>query len=683
MMTNYQKKQEYFLEKLALLEKAKAVLKTEFIGIDTIIDEITSNVSAWFCFPELQEKPIVINLWGLTGVGKTSLINRLVELIDFKNHYYRFDLGEKEGDYSFRRAIDYLGKSEEEKPAIIMFDEFQHTRSINHQKVETENDKNRMVWELLDSGKITFLEWKRGTYAFAEFVSKFHAFARNGLTVENGYVTSFIKEYDKEMCVLCFEEGKENKISVIPDIHLDYILNITNKHYDISIESQLEEFIKNKSVEELKVFFDNILDLGQRPVTKYLNKSLIFVLGNLDEAYTMSGNLNSDIDADVFHELSKEINVPQIKKALKERFRNEQIARLGNIHIIYPAFSRKNYEDIISLELNKFKKKVEQQLQINITFKPSVNELIYKEGVYPTQGVRPIFTTIYQLIKSKIGEIYSQIIIQKAPIDEIEFEIIKSTLVVQFFKGEVKIDKKEFSLSLILSDLRKNKKDELQAICAVHEAGHAILNVALMNTLPEMIFSVTANADSEGFVYAKYNWDYIAKNEILPRMAVMLGGLAAEELIFGAENVTLGAAGDIDQATAFLMHHYMRSGMGDVPIKYVQNNMEIGYTNISDIQNKVKETIIKAKELALITLQNEKKLLIELANFLSNESTITQEHFLEMVNAFASKKPQINSRQNSQLYRKRLQELKNELDKECKTEATVKATYFSLNKDKH
>lgn len=681
MMTNFQKNQDYFLEKLAVLEHAKATLKTEFIGIDHIIDEVISNVSAWLCFPELQEKPIVINLWGLTGVGKSSLINRLVELIDFKNHYYRFDLGEKEGEYSFRRALEYLGKSDEAKPAIIVFDEFQHTRSINQQKIEIENDKNRMVWEILDSGKITFLEWKRGTYAFVEFVSKFHAFARNGLTIENGYITSHLREYDKEMCMLNFDETKENRIKVIPDMYVDYILDITKNNYDIALESELDEFVKTKSIDELRLFFDSILDLGQKPVTKYLSKSLIFVLGNLDEAYTMSGNLNSDIDADVFHELSKDISVPQIKRALKERFRNEQIARLGNIHIIYPAFSRKNFEDIIAYELNKFKKNIEHQLLINIVFKPSINELIYKEGVYPTQGVRPIFTTIYQLIKSKIGEIYSEVVIHKLQIDEIQFENSKNTLVVLYCKEDKIVYKREFPLTLILSDLRKNKRDDLQAICAVHESGHAILNVALMQTLPELIFSVTANADSEGFVYAKYNWDYIAKNEILPRIAVMLGGLVAEELIFGEDNVTLGASGDIDQATAFLMHHYMKSGMGDVPIKYTQNSIEIGYTNIDDIQNKVKEIIIKAKQLALNTLQNEKQLLIELANYLSNENTISQDHFLKLIHEFGTKEFPIDSKQKTQFYRNRIQELKNNLDKEVATKHLIKTTHLSLNKD--
>jgi len=64
------------------------------------------------------------------------------------------------------------------------------------------------------------------------------------------------------------------------------------------------------------------------------SKMLIFISGNIDEAYEMSGDVsNSDIDADVFHEFSKKINIINIKNALTKRFKPEQIARFGNNHI--------------------------------------------------------------------------------------------------------------------------------------------------------------------------------------------------------------------------------------------------------------------------------------------------------------------------------------------------------------
>jgi cell division protease FtsH len=68
-----------------LLENARQVLKDEFVGIDNVIDKVVDSLNTWFLFPELQERPVVINLWGMTGVGKTALIIRLSNLLEYDN----------------------------------------------------------------------------------------------------------------------------------------------------------------------------------------------------------------------------------------------------------------------------------------------------------------------------------------------------------------------------------------------------------------------------------------------------------------------------------------------------------------------------------------------------------------------------------------------------------------------
>src|SRR5690606_34199431 len=123
----------------------------------------------------------------------------------------------------------------------------------------------------------------------------------------------------------------------------------------------------------------------------------------------------------------------KIKEALKLRFRNEQIARLGNIHIIYPAFSSKSYKQIIQLELNKINKKVYAEFQTNLLFDESVLSLIYAEGVYPTQGTRPIYTTIHQIIKSQISKIFSAIYLNELNVDLIKLSSKNNKLMVSYF----------------------------------------------------------------------------------------------------------------------------------------------------------------------------------------------------------------------------------------------------------
>ncbi len=107
------------------------------------------------------------------------------------------------------------------------------------------------------------------------------------------------------------------------------------------------------------------------------------------------------MNANEFHRQSAEITVTEVKQALQNRFRSEQIARLGNNHIIYPAFDEKSFYGIIRLELDKVKKKVAGTYGLNMLFDEKVERLIYEEGgVYPTQGTRPLFTTVHQIVNT-------------------------------------------------------------------------------------------------------------------------------------------------------------------------------------------------------------------------------------------------------------------------------------------
>ena len=191
-----------FLNKQAVLDNARKILKQEFIGINEIIDEIIDNVSSWFFLPDLQEKPVVVNLWGLTGVGKTSLVNRLVELLDFEDSFYRFDLGEKEGSFSFRDSLDELCENNDSSPVIIALDEIQHSRTVSGPfRQEVDNDKNRMIWEMIDSGRIQYVEWKRGLWSFEDLIYKLLHLLKAGVEVEKGVVVNNIELYCNEMRV--------------------------------------------------------------------------------------------------------------------------------------------------------------------------------------------------------------------------------------------------------------------------------------------------------------------------------------------------------------------------------------------------------------------------------------------------------------------------------------------------
>ena len=159
-MENIEKYKLELSKKQELLNNAVSQLKKEFVGIDIVIDRIAASISSWFFFPEMQERPVIINLWGLTGIGKTSVVKRLAESIEFAEHYFHYDLGESSKKYydmqdSFKDIYDNC----DGEPFIIGLDEFQLARTINEDREEIDRASIRALWDLLDCGKFDIVDF--------------------------------------------------------------------------------------------------------------------------------------------------------------------------------------------------------------------------------------------------------------------------------------------------------------------------------------------------------------------------------------------------------------------------------------------------------------------------------------------------------------------------------------------
>ena len=614
------------------LENARTILKQEFVGLDSIIDDLINYTSSWYAFNAIQDKPFVINLWGLTGVGKTSLVNRLVDLIDFSDRYFRFDLGEKNNSMSFNRSLNTLCENKDESPVIIALDEFQHTRTIKQPfRQEIDDDKNRMVWELIDSGNVSYIDWKSGVWSFENMVGKLAWLLKAGVETKNGMVVSKKELFKKEMSI---SQDDEVPIPFVPAEYYEDIIDFGGDVLKMGLQEDVEKYLCTLDENETIDFLFKVLQLARRPSNKNFNKSLIFVLGNIDEAYTMSGNFSADIDADQFHELSLKITIPKLKKALRDRFRDEQIARLGNIHVIYPALNKKAYQRIIKMELDKTSTKLSELLSMEFEFDGSVEKQIYKEGVFPTQGVRPIFTTIQQIIKSKLSLFLSEMLTNNLSATKLKFSINEDLIECNYFFEDQIVLTKSDKLISTLEHLRKNRKDDLQAITAVHESGHALLSAILLKVIPEMIYSVSSDADSHGFIYTRSEKEFLSKSELIPKAAMFLGGIVAEELIFGNEHITSGSGRDLEMATSFVSEMLKENGFGNDQIYHAVNELtdKHHYHITSEIEREVKSIIVLARSLAETTLKREKKALLLMADYLSDHTKMQKieiKHFVE------------------------------------------------------
>jgi cell division protease FtsH len=128
------------------------------------------------------------------------------------------------------------------------------------------------------------------------------------------------------------------------------------------------------------------------------------------------------------------------------------------------------------------------------------------------------------------------------------------------------IGQEEFQESIervIAGPERKSRiiSDEEKRIVAYHEAGHAVVMHVIPEADPVHKVSIIARGMMGGFTIALPEEDrtLVARNKLLADMAGMLGGRAAEELVFN--DITSGAANDLERVTRLARNMVTRLGM--------------------------------------------------------------------------------------------------------------------------
>lgn len=138
------------------LTRARAELKAHFVGIDAIIDELCDAVMIWFVAPELLTRPVIVNLWGMTGVGKTDLVRRLVRALDLADRFVEIELTNADSTTWHTSVVSRLAESGalEGQPTFMLFDEIQRFNTLDHEGNPVPNTKFSDFWELLSDGKL-------------------------------------------------------------------------------------------------------------------------------------------------------------------------------------------------------------------------------------------------------------------------------------------------------------------------------------------------------------------------------------------------------------------------------------------------------------------------------------------------------------------------------------------------
>ncbi|MCC5981314.1 MAG: ATP-dependent zinc metalloprotease FtsH, partial [Oceanicaulis sp.] len=118
-----------------------------------------------------------------------------------------------------------------------------------------------------------------------------------------------------------------------------------------------------------------------------------------------------------------------------------------------------------------------------------------------------------------------------------------------------------------------------KTLTAYHEAGHAIVALKVPAADPVHKATIIPRGRALGMVMQLPEGDKLSMThqEMTSRLAIMMGGRIAEELKFGKENVTSGAASDIQQATRLARAMVTQWGFSDElgPIDYADNQGDV------------------------------------------------------------------------------------------------------------
>jgi cell division protease FtsH len=221
-------------------------------------------------------------------------------------------------------------------------------------------------------------------------------------------------------------------------------------------------------------------------------------------------------------------------------------------------------------------------------------------------------------------------------------------------RGAAAIERADFTgaIERIVAGLEKRNRllnpEERRAV-AHHEMGHAIVAMSLPRVDPVHKISIIPRGVSAlGYTIQRPTEDryLMAREELQNRMAVLLGGRAAELLVFG--NLSTGAADDLVKATDIARNMVMRFGMDDTlgsvaydetrpsflgPAAGALQTRQFSEETAREIDLAVRAIVKKALDSALEILARRRDVLERGAETLLRKETLSAEEVRAMMDA--------------------------------------------------
>ena len=183
-------------------------------------------------------------------------------------------------------------------------------------------------------------------------------------------------------------------------------------------------------------------------------------------------------------------------------------------------------------------------------------------------------------------------------------------------------------------------------LIAYHEVGHAIVGTLLKDHDPVQKVTLIPRGQAQGLTWFTPDEEQglISRSQLIARIAGAMGGRAAEEEIFGHDEVTTGAGGDLQQVTEMARQMVTRFGMSDLgPLSLegqggevflgggLMSRSEYSEEVASRIDEQVRQIIEHSHQTARKIMRENREVVDRLVELLIEKETISGDEFRQIV----------------------------------------------------
>ncbi|MEB3311543.1 MAG: ATP-dependent zinc metalloprotease FtsH2 [Snowella sp.] len=187
-------------------------------------------------------------------------------------------------------------------------------------------------------------------------------------------------------------------------------------------------------------------------------------------------------------------------------------------------------------------------------------------------------------------------------------------------------------------------------LIAYHEVGHAIVGTLLKDHDPVQKVTLIPRGQAQGLTWFMPNEEQglTTKAQLMARIAGAMGGRAAEEEVFGYDEVTTGAGGDLQQVTEMARQMVTRFGMSNLgPLSLESSSGEVflggGLMNRAEYSEKVASRIDdqvrtlaeQGHQIARSIIREHREVVDRLVDLLIEKETIDGDEFRGIVAEYA------------------------------------------------